>query len=1068
MKPFHINHIVTLLLAIAIGSASYAQQTTEQIEFGKLNITELNNGYISINLKGCNAWTQSIGNPKLPTLQWLINSNENTTIEILSVDSIWISLDSNTTIEPTQPSHLKSEQNNDWYINYDLYAKDTLYGAPLINIESLGFMGQNQLARITIAPIKYNPQRNQLLIYNHINYRIIGNSPRKVANREPKYIAVIPWKYAKIAQPLMQWRKQLGWNVEEMYVSNGDKDSIRNALKEKYQNNNAPTYILLVGGTNDIKSFSGKHAVESLSNRLTDLYYGEYTKDWYPEAIVGRLSVNDTTELKQVINKILQYEQNPDTNALKKSLIVAGEEDRTPAPITTNGQVNYVSKQLSNKVDTFCFRNPESNTMKDSIVSTLRKGIGFINYTSHCLFDQWRRPTIDGDEMDSIAQTTGIWINNCCSSNRFGHNCLGEHLLRQPHGGGIGIIGSSNETFWEEDYYWSIGAKRPININPTYDSLHLGAIDHLLNKETLGEILLAGNLAITAAGSPYEAYYWEIYCLLGDPATRPYIGTTPKVNATHIESLQIGLNNLSLNGEPNACVTILQNNEIIGKCKLDNDGNGTMQLKTPLNENNIIITSSKAWYRPQIDTLAPQHPNGEYLMLNLSAETDSIAMGENIPVKIICKNVGLDTAKNHQIELIQTAEDSTGAWLTQPWSKTITSLAPNAADTTEINLSLAQLNNLSLLKFHLNANKNQTIYNSHEINWIVKRSKLETTITITDGENIIQKLMPHQQYTIDLNLKNTTSYPIENTTINLTIENYPNKIAITNNWTIEMNGNEEQSLTFDFNTDDTLQGIWITTQIKYDGITEQIKKWWIVGNAHENFENGNLKNYTWINNSLNPWEIDSITTHNGKYSLKSGKINHHERCDISLWINVPTNDTIGFWYKTSSESDHDKLYFYIDTRECFFASSIQDWSYWEMPIIKGPHKLIWRYQKNNSESLNEDAVWIDDIRLPFTQWDTICGPMDSICYNNTNNIKPIIQNNSWRVWPNPAKNIVNIQCNEKGKIEIWDYMGRKIDSFKIENSTTTQYSIANLRFKFYLLVYINDKGANTQKLIITP
>ena len=53
----------------------------------------------------------------------------------------------------------------------------------------------------------------------------------------------------------------------------------------------------------------------------------------------------------------------------------------------------------------------------------------------------------------------GVMIGNCCQSNKFDVNvCFGEKLLRENGKGAVGYIGGSNNTYWDEDYWWGVGS----------------------------------------------------------------------------------------------------------------------------------------------------------------------------------------------------------------------------------------------------------------------------------------------------------------------------------------------------------------------------------------------------------------------------------------------------------------------------------------------------------------------------------------------------------------------------------------------------------------------------------
>jgi hypothetical protein len=62
-----------------------------------------------------------------------------------------------------------------------------------------------------------------------------------------------------------------------------------------------------------------------------------------------------------------------------------------------------------------------------------------------------------------------MWIGNCCQSNTFYENeCFGEAALRKANGGAIGYIGGSNNTLWDEDYWWGVGVNSTVVAQPTY------------------------------------------------------------------------------------------------------------------------------------------------------------------------------------------------------------------------------------------------------------------------------------------------------------------------------------------------------------------------------------------------------------------------------------------------------------------------------------------------------------------------------------------------------------------------------------------------------------------------
>ena len=326
--------------------------------------------------------------------------------------------------------------------------------------------------------------------------------------------------------PFIRWKKQQGYRVEVLCTTTNQRDSIRAQLTERYANATAllpaQRYVLIVGDVDRIQAFAGRHTPSGLTNRATDLYYGEYTGDYLPEAYVGRLSVSDSAELAAVVTKIITYEQGLWVTTAQQLMFAAGSEDRSPAPTTTNGQVNYLAQlaSCSPELDTVCFRSPTSANQTDSILQALSQSNALVNYTAHCTANGWERPYITFNSIDTLDNPVPtLFVNNCCLSNAFDGTCFGERLLRRPTGGAIGVVGATNETLWNEDFYWAVGAKCPPTPIPEFDSTRLGAFDKLFCSDwSEGS---DWSLGCKYGGIPLRCL------LLGDilPARRPCNGT---------------------------------------------------------------------------------------------------------------------------------------------------------------------------------------------------------------------------------------------------------------------------------------------------------------------------------------------------------------------------------------------------------------------------------------------------------------------------------------------------------------------------------------------------------------
>ncbi len=340
------------------------------------------------------------------------------------------------------------------------------------------------------------------------------------------------------------------------------KDSLNKIYNSASADDPAPEYLLIIGDVNHIPR-------SDVTSNISDMYYGEFDGggDYIPEMFIGRLPVSDTNDVKTVVNKIIQYEkfEFADTNKFyNRALITAGND--VTYSVNMNGQLNYVLNNYlksSNHLDEYHFFYPQAAyaTVEDSIKKLFKKGISFVNYTGHGDASGWLDPLIKSKDVDSLKNKNmyPFTISNACRTAQFNTaSSFGNRMVLAKDKGAIGFIGCSNDSYWDEDYFWAIGAGA-VTIEPTYQTTALGAYDRLfhINGEspsdwyfTMGQINYAGNLAVSASTSARKKYYWETYNLIGDPSVIPIIGNPGTFTVTVPDTLPNGIKSLTLNADP--------------------------------------------------------------------------------------------------------------------------------------------------------------------------------------------------------------------------------------------------------------------------------------------------------------------------------------------------------------------------------------------------------------------------------------------------------------------------------------------------------------------------------------
>ncbi|PIY03767.1 MAG: Gingipain R, partial [Bacteroidetes bacterium CG_4_10_14_3_um_filter_31_20] len=335
-----------------------------------------------------------------------------------------------------------------------------------------------------------------------------------------KYLIISDRMFESTLQPLIEWKTRKGFKVIIAYtdVIGNTTTAIKSYILTQYTNGTpsdpAPTYVLLVGDVAQVPAFQG-------SGHVTDLYYGEMDggADVIPDIYYGRLSAQTTGQLEPQITKTLQYEQYtmPDPSFLQYSVLVAGV-DAGNAPTYGNGQINYGADNYFNPTNgitshTYLYGSGSPITSDNPLAaSTIHQnvsdGAGFVNYTAHCGSSGWSDPSFTQSDVAALTNVNKycFMVGNCCQSNKFEESeCFGEAILRAINKGAIGYIGASDYSYWNEDYYFSVGFKTVV-ANPNYDAAYLAFYDRMFhtNGETEaewhisgGEIIFGGNLAVT-------------------------------------------------------------------------------------------------------------------------------------------------------------------------------------------------------------------------------------------------------------------------------------------------------------------------------------------------------------------------------------------------------------------------------------------------------------------------------------------------------------------------------------------------------------------------------------------
>lgn len=906
------------------------------------------------------------------------------------------------------------------------YSRNSFGNAPLATVDILGTMRGTRLGRLNIAPVQYNAVTNTLRVYynisvqvNFVNANILRTKEMKSMNNNPyfraidkqllnsktdktrdtltkypiKYVIVSDPMFQEALQPFIQWKIKKGFTVVEAYTNNPTvgttTTSIKNYLQGLYESGTpsdpAPTFVLFVGDVAQVPAFSS----DEIAYHVTDLYYCEYSGDALPEVYYGRFSATTVAQLQPQIDKTLEYEQYqmPDPSYLNECVMIAGVDGSGHSPTYGNGQINYGTTYYFNEAHgltshTYLF--PQSGSSAAQIIQNVSDGICYANYTAHGSPSGWADPEFSISDIATLQNSHkyGLMVGNCCQTSTYDEPaCFGEALLRAEGKGALGYIGGSQSTYWDEDYWWGVGHKDVVT-NPVYDASHLGAYDRTFHDHgesatefytTQDEMVFAGNLAVTESGSSYETYYWEIYCLMGDPSLSIYFSEPDAMNVTYQGLMPLASTTFTVNAEPYAYVAISKDGVLYGATQAGESGIVDVPL-TPITvpgTADIVVTKQNR--QPFIGTVSVASPDGPYVLYDAYTIDDANGnnnqaadYGEDVLLNMTLKNVGNGNATNVSATLASTDEyvtitDDNANWGDIASQQTSTQ---NGAFAVTVSENCPDQHNAT---FDINITDGTNTWVSHFTMKLHAPVLGAGNLVIADpAGNSNGRLDAGETADLSMIVSNTGSSNINDltatltsTSSNITINNGTANIA-----SIPQGGNATPAFNVSVNAGTPVGTVIDFTLVITSGNISYSKTYYApAGLILEDWESGDFSSFPWTFLGT-PWTVANTGAYEGSYTAVSGDIDDNEGSEMIMNYTVAADDSISFYYKVSSEATYDYLQFYIDDDLVGEWSGDVDWTRAVYPVTAGTHNFKWYYTKDVSQSNGSDCGWVDYIILP--------------------------------------------------------------------------------------------------------
>lgn len=297
---------------------------------------------------------------------------------------------------------------------------------------------------------------------------------------------------------------------------------------------------------NKILTYQASNSLNELSSYVSDDYFGllddndgGYISYNLLDIGVGRFPVNTTDQATNIVNKIINYMDNPQNNYWKNIVCYiaddGGDDKSVNDCVTFTEDADLLAKDLETRHPAFQTKrilldsykqevnsNGESYPLaKEKILNLINSGVFLINYTGHGSTESLASEKIltRSDINDLYNKKLPIFVTATCSFSRFDNTetSSGEELFLNNHGGAIGLFSTTR----------TVLATNNAQLNTAFNKIAF----NIENKKplSLGEIMRRTKNSMSGDENRLN------FTLLADPGLRLQIPIN-KIKTTNITS----------------------------------------------------------------------------------------------------------------------------------------------------------------------------------------------------------------------------------------------------------------------------------------------------------------------------------------------------------------------------------------------------------------------------------------------------------------------------------------------------------------------------------------------------
>ena len=820
-------------------------------------------------------------------------------------------------------------------------------------------------------------------------------------------------------------------DIYSQYSGIDEQDKIRNCIIDYYDNHDIFAVILggdadknnpsqnfvphrgfygTVDNDHDIPADMYYACLDGTWNDDGDLRWGEPgEEDLFAEVIVGRIAVDDSTEIAHFTHKLMMYQDQPVVDDIEKALMIGESLDSytwggdskdevatgsanhgiTTAGLSANFNIEYLYERDGwwNKTHVYSqFNNTGINLLNHLGHSNTNYNMKM--YTSDLTTTNFTNDGISRGYVIGYSQGcyNGAFDNRGTNFNSYGADCFAEKIT---------TIETAQVACVANSRY---GLYSPGNTNGPSQYFDREFFDAIFGEglSMIGEANSDSKEDLAAFIMGSNGLRWCCYTLnvFGDPTLDIWTAAPAPIVAVYPAAVPLGTSGIYFQTDaPGARIGLMQNGELIGRGLADASGNLMVNLFAQLGNTDTISVSVIAHNRERLHGHIVVVAEQPFVCYESHAVIDSITgngnglpeYGETVKLSLEVTNMGQQDATDVTVFL--------------------TSADPYVL----INDSVEYYGNIGpgqtvMIGEGYEFSLGDDVPNGHEVMFTVRAEGQETWISnfflmacapdfssgilsINDSlhGNGNAYLDPGETADIHIVVTNSGNSPVSNISAEISVTDTLVSIISGSAYADSLDAGDSFVAVYTLSTHPLSQrGATFELTHSIEAGAYQAQQLYDVPNGIicEDWETGDFSRFNWVHAGQDGWETMDVEPFEGIFSARSGNIGDNEKSVLQLALNVQHDDSISFYRKVSSEPS-DFLNFYINNELKGQWSGEEGWENFSYAVEQGVTFFKWEYIKNVASASGDDCAWLDYIVLPYVNTaSAYAGPDQLICAGN--------------------------------------------------------------------------------------